>query len=153
MVRRKPAGHIHLHGSLGHLSAVPWAATTIGESFDETLSSVFAKSAESIKIVHEPKPGAEEFTRARYLLTQAKRIFFLGFAFGRTNVDRLDFNYINKDAGIKFSRYGMTDSEAALYIQQPFNRAQVYPSRQLPPAEWDCLQLLKENITDLVERY
>jgi hypothetical protein len=149
---------IHLHGSVGDISPsslryVPWSADFRNKkSLDFNVGAVLTWSEQSIKVVHEPKPDAQEFQRARGVLGQAERVFFLGFGFGRTNVDRLDFGCIQKQAVIRFTRHKMTDGETNLYILPPLKKAGL-GNYGHSPADGDCLALLQENITALVDRY
>jgi hypothetical protein len=92
---------IHVHGSVGDIHAlprrIPWGADFgNGRSVEFNINAVLSWSEQSIKIVHEPKPDADEFKRARGVPGQAERVFFLGFGFGRTNVDRLDFGCMQR---------------------------------------------------------
>jgi hypothetical protein len=151
---------IHLHGSLGDLNEgsqnyVPFGAVTTGgragSEYDRELAECMPSCERSIRIVHEVQDN-QQFSQARGLLTQAERVFFLGFGFGVKNVDRLDLSCVNEKASVCYTRYGMTDQEWAYYIREPFNRAKITNTRGSSPG-WDSLQLIRENIGELVTRY
>ena len=150
---------IHLHGSLGDLMRgsqdhVPFggiAGNRSGVPYDQQLVSFMPSCERSIRIVHEVQDNAQ-FTQARGLLTSAERVFFLGFGFGVTNVDRLNLSCVNERASVCYTRYEMTDQEWAYYIREPFSRAQINNTRDSDPS-WDSLRLIRENIGELVTRY
>ncbi len=147
---------IHLHGSVGDFHASPRQVPFgVGfadpQSSEKHINAVLPWCDESIKIVHEPKPDADEFVRARAALARAERVLFLGFGFGRANVDRLNFGDIGRAAGIRYTNFGMTEAETILYIRQPLQRAGL--SFSPTNSGWDCLRLIRESITDLVDRY
>jgi hypothetical protein len=148
---------IHLHGSVGDIypstRCIPWGADFGNDKGIEfNINAVLSWSEQSIRIVHEPKPDADEFKRARGVLNQAERVFFLGFGFGRTNVDRLDLGCINRQAVIRYTRLGLTDQETGLYVRQPMGKAGIDVQKGVSD-KWDCLSLIRENITALVDRY
>ena len=152
---------IHLHGSLGDLTEgsqnyVPFGALAAGTphsgtEYERELAGFMLSSERSIRIVHEVEDN-EQFSRARGLLTEAERVFFLGFGFGVKNVDRLNLSCVNEKASVCYTRYGMTEQEWAYYIREPFNRARIKNTRETSPG-WDSLQLIRENIGELVTRY
>lgn len=92
---------IHLHGRLGFL---PWQTQAGGEVFpygfvDKRQGSRESKQfsmavnlgarAKDIKIIHEAAPTDEEFARAHDAICRAKRIYFIGFGYAQTNLNRL----------------------------------------------------------------
>jgi hypothetical protein len=148
---------IHLHGSVGDIQPsarrVPWGLGLADDrSGQQQVLSALVWSEETIKIVHEPKPDAEEFKLAKAALAQADCVYFLGFGFGRPNVDRLDFSAVNHDAQIRYTRLGMTESEANLYVLEPLRKAKANRF-QIEKLEFDALALLREYIHELVDRY
>gem|GEM_PF-3299490 len=79
---------IHLYGSLGD-----------NRAYEPTLTRDLAMSAaNSIKIMHEVKPG-DEFERAQKLLCEAAEVIFLGFGFHRLNVERLKIREVYSKKG------------------------------------------------------
>lgn len=77
---------------------------------------------------------------------------FLGFSFGRANVDRLDFACIARSATTFCSRYGMTQAEVNVQIVEPFRKAD-RPPPQPSPEKDDCLATLRRYVDQLVSRY
>jgi hypothetical protein len=92
------------------------------------------------------------FQRARAALSRADVVFFLGFGFGITNVDRLDFGCINRTARLQITRYNMTEAETNLLIDQPLSKAAI-GNYGNSPVSWDCLEIIRQNVTVLVARY
>lgn len=79
---------IHLHGKLGDL---PWQSR-VGRAYDQEVSpQVIEMCARGIKVVHEDiRDGRDkEFKRAKELISDAERVYFLGFGYGETNIERL----------------------------------------------------------------
>lgn len=101
------------------LRHVPFGAAHAGENIDSAIANLIERAANGIKIVHQADGTTDEFSRARAALHGAERVVFLGFSFGRANVDRLDFNCIGPGALPVCSRYGMTTAEVAVQIVEP----------------------------------
>jgi hypothetical protein len=86
---------IHLHGRLGYL---PWQRAEEGRAYS---TEVDWRSLEictkEIKVVHENIEGERDrdFERARRLLQNAFRIYFLGFGYGAPNLERLQIGNLN----------------------------------------------------------
>jgi hypothetical protein len=99
---------IHLHGRLGCL---PWQGEGGRPFHYEADEQSLRVSIDNLKIIHEDiKDGRDEdFTAAKQLLADAEQIYFLGFSFNRTNVERLD---IKKFAGKSMATaFGMKRQE------------------------------------------
>ena len=86
---------IHVHGLLGqtrwHSKGIPYG--TLNEysiknrvAFD--LPSAIS-AAKQIKIITEEQADSEEFRKARKLIEQTERLYFLGFGYNSTNMERL----------------------------------------------------------------
>jgi hypothetical protein len=154
--RRTPV--IHLHGSVGTLEKgenhVPFGARhrnragTITEAVNEFID----RAAEQIRVVHQANGRAPEFVRAREALGNAGRIIFLGFSFGRVNVDRLGLDRINPSASVICSRFRMTDAERDVLIREPFRKYGL--STPIDPGDdSDCLKVLRNHLDKFVSRY
>lgn len=143
---------IHLHGSVGPLRLVPFGAVQGNQVVDDAIASMVERASGDIKIVHQADGATDEFHRARAALNEAERIVFLGFSFGRANVDRLDFGCIARSAGSFSSRYGMTNAEVKVQIAEPFKKASL-PVPEIPEIGDDCLATLRRYIDHLVSRY
>lgn len=89
---------IHLHGSLGFL---PWQSSYNSEirqyKRDFTYDDIKI-SASQIKIIHEDVEHNPEFKLAQDKIKNANRIYFVGFGYDRTNLNRLisDISFDNK---------------------------------------------------------
>jgi hypothetical protein len=91
-VRRKHFYHlpiIHLHGQLGMLGALVDAkhgTLPYGTPLDAEAVQVAMRE---ITVIHAANPTTHEFIAARQALREAERIYFLGFGYNPTNLDRL----------------------------------------------------------------
>ncbi len=79
---------VHVHGSLGRL---PWQRETRMPAVPYGDHSAFSVSyaATTIKVLHETEMSSTEFERARGLISHAKCVYFLGFGFHHSNLQRL----------------------------------------------------------------
>src|SRR5262249_39858655 len=78
----------------------------------EVLPEDMAIAMKNIKIVHEDiSDRDEDFNRARELLGQAHRIYFLGFGYARVNLERIGFLGL-RHKETRGSGLGMTRTEA-----------------------------------------
>lgn len=144
---------IHLHGSLGPLNPPKAIAfgldATNDRDFASRLSFALETSAHSIQIVHQARPDTAEFLASRAALSETTRVFFLGFGFGQTNVQRLDLRNINQGAQIFLTRKNMTNQEYAHYADGPL-RTNGYANINHTDEKWDCYQLLRQQVLNLV---
>jgi hypothetical protein len=95
---------IHLYGSLGHL---PWQQYQVGLSQnvtpfgDESLTSEnLPKAADSIQIISDNNGVTPEFEKAKEILKNAERIYFLGFGFYKKNIERLGDEWANRGSRV-----------------------------------------------------
>lgn len=98
---------IHVHGNLDDLE---WQSSH-GRPYDSTLceGDFLDKSAKSIKIIHEDIDEAESFKEAHKIIDKADNIYFLGFGYNKTNVERL--NIILDDKSIFGTHFGLQTAE------------------------------------------
>lgn len=83
---------IHLHGQLGGLGMivdtargiVPYGLGPLRETVDAMRIAM-----REISVVHNVNPATAAFKAARQALDEAERIYFLGFGYNPTNLDRL----------------------------------------------------------------
>lgn len=129
---------VHLHGRLGCL---PWQGVG-GRAFShEADQQSLRVSIDNLKIIHEDITDGrdEDFTTAKRLLAQAQQIFFLGFGFNRTNVERLDIGKI--DAGHTAAiatAFGMKNQEV--------NAASLLCDQKVQFRDIDCITMCREII-------
>ena len=82
---------IHVHGSLGPLSWQSRPVDLPSVLYDSgTDPEIIKLAAQNIKIIHEDTAVTPEFTQARNILLNSKRVFFLGFGFHPINMKRLE---------------------------------------------------------------
>ena len=96
---------IHLHGQLGSYYFGSDQYRAYRAKID---NSNVQRCIDGIKIIHEDISDEPQFTQARTLITQARRVCFLGFGYDKTNVDRLKIKEIvqlNKQRAAKQATY------------------------------------------------
>jgi hypothetical protein len=72
---------VHVHGVLGIYPAVPYVAQRTVENLKE--------GAKGIRMIHDDIDDAEEFKRAKELVSSASTILFLGFGYDKRTLRRL----------------------------------------------------------------
>ena len=88
---------VHLHGRLGYLpwqkreNARPYYDLTNSSFADVPTTEVLDMCAREIKVMHEGIDTEDdpEFKRAKSLLTEAQRVYFMGVGFNSLNLQRL----------------------------------------------------------------
>lgn len=128
---------IHLHGSLGNL---PWQSGEIKVEFGEEIDEYdqLLKVSGSIKIIHEDVTSNAEFKRAFELMNSSNRIYFMGFGYNSTNLDRLRINEIKTT--ILGTSIGLTDNERT-QIEKNYRNIRLRGLENI-----DCLEFLKECV-------
>jgi len=126
---------IHLHGNLGWL---PWQNHAGYRPYNPELSKeAIEMCIQSIKIVHEPivDERDKEFSRARDLLKNAKRIYCLGFGYGAQNMQNLDFMSL-PTSSVRGSGYGLTAHQCDQIAHATQNRVAVFQGT-------NCMEFLR----------
>jgi len=109
---------VHLYGSLGALpeqavttgvNGIPLGAPETGEIYNLGLALASAESM--ITIVHDSEQPPESFNIALQRFQTAQQCLFLGFGFGKKNVERLQTVRIPNEAVVSCTTYGMTPAE------------------------------------------
>jgi hypothetical protein len=106
---------IHLHGRLGYL---PWESKD-GRAFDAVVDeNSVRKGMAEIKIIHEDIDGGRDadFAKAKELLKNAEKVYFIGFGFNKINVERLGIADLEHNKCIA-TTYGLTANEVG-YIHK-----------------------------------
>lgn len=79
---------LHLHGTLGELPAF---SKHNSRKYEPRITQESLKIASTnIRIIHEDIVADQQFKKAKELISEAELIWFLGFGYGRINLDRLD---------------------------------------------------------------
>ena len=132
---------LHLYGQLGDL---PFETTKqnkgiqYGEEIDDLDKLKYASA--SIKIVHD-KSNLEQFDIAEAILKESQRIYFLGFGFDKTNVQRLNFHSINLTGKkLKATFYGMTNVELRQNLEN-----NLYKNIEFENSNYKNLDLLRNS--------
>jgi len=88
---------VHVHGQLDLL---PWQAKAkegTREYGGRLTKEALIRASQAIKIIHEDVEKDKEFVKARSLIKEAERVFFLGFGYDITNLSRLDIKSNDKN--------------------------------------------------------
>lgn len=127
---------VHLHGSLGSL---PWQGESNVRRFGEHLpsSDALRETANSMIVIHEGKDNSPEYEEARRLMSEANRIYFLGFGYGATNMKRLGLERLDPRKRIIGTALGLPK----LGIQ---GLEKSFEHRLRLRSDLDCLAFLKE---------
>lgn len=102
---------VHVYGSLGLL---PWQvdnnspADSIVPYDAKVEPQTVKRAADSIQIMHESDMGSPLFDKARGLISNAYRLFFLGFGYHPTNVKRLSTQLLKEKERIKGTSMGLS---------------------------------------------
>ena len=100
---------VHVHGSLGLL---PWQKGTYCRSYENTLSlSEIALASEQIIVMSEKDSGAPVFYTIHNLLEKASKIFFLGFGYHNTNLQRLGMGRLLIKTNKFGTSFGLGDAD------------------------------------------
>ena len=150
---------IHLHGSVGDYTKVGPNYVPFGSAIQEAgnlnhdTRLTLEKAASGIKIVHQAADNSAEFLAARQALSEAVTVFFLGFSYGRVNVDRLGLASMHPNAVSVCGCYGMTAAEVAVNVKEPFRKFLGRHPNVTGGSEDDCLQVLRDRLDLFVRRY
>jgi hypothetical protein len=128
---------VHLHGRLGYL---PWESKRgrpYGAIVDE--NSIRTAMAE-IKIIHEDiNDGRDaDFAKAKELLKNAEKIYFIGFGFNKINVERLGIADLEPNKCIA-TTYGLTANEVG-YIHKITDGKVVFDGN-------DCMNFCRNRVS------
>ena len=80
---------IHVYGSLGRLHWQPGSGSIVPYGFENRIEHI-KKASENIMLLDRDGTWTGGFDRAHEVLHDAKRIYFLGFGFNPTNLERLE---------------------------------------------------------------
>lgn len=85
---------IHVHGSLGPL---PWQSSG-GRPYEATYGpDDIDAAAKGIIVVSEAEDTSQEFSKAFKLISEAKRVYFLGCGYHTANLQRLNIGELRKE--------------------------------------------------------
>lgn len=128
---------IHLHGTLGSL---PWQPGEVKVEFGEEIDEHhrLLKISESIKIIHEDVTNTIEFNRAFELFESTDKVYFLGFGFNPTNLERLKIR--ETKSRIIGTSVGLTENER-IQIEKDYRNIKLRGLGNI-----DCLGFLKECV-------
>jgi len=107
----KGLGFIHLHGQLG---ALPWQDREEPKrEYGCVNDNDVAESAKGIQIISEAQEEGPDFEAAWAAIGNAHRIYFLGFGYHSTNLERLRLSAARNGASIAGTIMGLTAYEIA----------------------------------------
>jgi hypothetical protein len=109
---------IHLHGSLGKL---PFMMEYVDEKIDKLdfilpyglnfEENQVSQASDHINIIHEDISNNKEFNQAHKILSEAKRIIFLGFGYNEVNLERLQIDFGKIDIELLGTCKGFSEQE------------------------------------------
>ncbi len=107
---------VHVHGQLGLL---PWQANARNarEYGGSLTQGGLIEASKSIKIIHEDITKDPEIDKAKQLIKQSERTFFLGFGYDPTNLQRLGIdqsghnNFVGTGMGLSYNTLARTREE------------------------------------------
>jgi len=120
---------LHVYGSLGRLgwqSDKQLPLVSYGQSLDK---DTIISAADSIKIIPRKKTGvvrksiSDEFSEARRLIAGANALYFLGFGYNHTNMERLGIEILKKPQKKMGTAKGLSYQE-----YQEIKRMNIFPS-------------------------
>ena len=130
---------VHLYGQLDFL---PWQGKEGKEySPKKNLTERLRAAPNNIKLISDERDIAksDEFQNAYRLIHNARRIFFLGFSFDETNLERLDISHMVDHAHVISSAKGLEPAKER-WVQRYFKeQINLYAHR-------DALSLLQDNL-------
>jgi len=133
---------IHLHGSLGPL---PWQAQSCDDQRHRPYEPVpttdkLEIASAGIKIVHEDISDGrdQDFQSAKELLTTAEQVYFLGFGYDKTNMQRLNVRYLKPDV-CHGTGFGLTTREIGDVESAIHRRIRIMQ-------DYGCLKLLRSEV-------
>jgi hypothetical protein len=122
---------IHLHGRLGYL---PWEGKD-GRAYNAVVDENSIR-----KIIHEDiNDGRDaDFAKAKTLLKDAEKIYFMGFGFNKINVDRLGIADLQPNKCIA-TAFGLSANEVG-YLHNVTDGKVVFDHR-------DCIGFCRERVS------
>ena len=137
---------VHLYGSLGELpeqvaagagNGIPIGAPETNYTY--TLGLALAAAENMITIVHDAEQPPQSFATALQRFQSAQQCLFLGFGFGKKNVERLQTVRIPNEAMVSCTTYGMTSAEIQHSIYPAFK------GQHLNTLQWQIAQRPSDN--------
>jgi hypothetical protein len=130
---------VHLHGKLGHL---PWQKGQNAIEFGDNQIDIRKMEivTNEIKVMHEDHTldGRDaEFNLAHAMLTNARRVYLMGFGFGARNVQRLKLDML-KPHVFEGTALGLTQKELGECRLLCGGKVHLQPM--------DCLQLMRQRV-------
>ncbi len=132
---------VHLYGQLDPL---PWQAKGGKRYLHSDLIERLSAAPENIKLISDERDikESEEFQKAYKLIDGAERMFFLGFSFDKTNLERLQAVRM-QNKSIFATVHGLKGAKAN-WVDQYFSKRSC-TSKLL--ANKDALSLLQDHLT------
>jgi len=131
---------VHLYGKI---NSDPY------DEADSNLLKVISNAEKNLKLIkdertneNEGKNITEEFQKAHSLIEKAENIYFLGFGFDETNLERLNIRLM-KNKNIRYTAKGIEDSRE-LWIHKQFSEAGANQNLYSTPI--DCIGILQKYL-------
>ena len=137
---------IHVHGALGKLPWQPGDGSTSVQYGIATNPSQIKVASSCIKVLREGQNDGPEFTRARQLLRDARRVHFLGFGFNKTNIERLGISAIPSPPAVGATGRGLSHETLSMLHSIPFFGSCFGPLGRVPTHDEDVYSYLHDHV-------
>jgi len=130
----------------GKISALPWENNSSGIKYGNPEYFGFLENLENnIRIIFEER--TDDLSEAKQLISEAQRIFFLGFGYADENLEALEFNkLISQSHNIYGTGLGLTDSERNRVVSKlKGNKREIVSSRFIID-DCDSVMLLRKYL-------
>lgn len=142
---------VHVYGSLGSLDNRKDKTFTPFGNIQENHFHFFVKRAASgLQVVQEGRVDSPSFTAAQGLIRESNVIYFLGFGFDKTNIERLGApgTFLvdsQHQKNIYSTVFGLTTAETSLACQRVTGNG-LGGAMRLLAMNTNCLSLVRENL-------
>ncbi len=138
---------VHVYGKIGYLpwekhftsseDCVPYAADQIPPG------NIAVKTHGHIKLIYDERKGSPELEKAKELISNADRIFFLGFGYDEMNISILDLPDLLRGKFVLGTALNSTEKERD-QIETKLGFRDVDPQSKI--IDCDCLKLLRDHL-------
>ena len=134
---------IHVYGKIANL---PWEDTDFFLNYKEINIKSYMDLAKNINVIYSNRVDEERITKAKKLINDAERIFFLGFGYANENMEILNIaDNINRNQKIYGTAKDLTKNEI-LKIKSYFSKTHKIDNPYLIIEDCDCLTLLRNYL-------
>ncbi len=148
-----PFPFCHIYGKIADL---PWQSED-GVEYGYNGVQRLSRFSANIRVIFDRNQNHDDLVKAKKLIIDAKRIFFLGFGYAKENLEILGLPAnLNSKQEIYGTALGMTDKEIndlkrSIFLNSSGNKptipAEIFVQEEkIKIGKLDCLQLLREYL-------